>query len=66
VHKSKQIERIWHIVERANVCMPTPQSEQNSPDDPHVRVLRIMPLVAELWDGPQAKPPRYMNLAKRW
>jgi hypothetical protein len=24
----------------------------NGPDDPAVRVLRVVPVIAELWDGP--------------
>ena len=27
----------------------------SGPDDPNVRVLRVMPLTAELWDGPASK-----------
>lgn len=34
------------------------------PDDPNVCVLRISPLVAELWDGPASKAVAVIEIAK--
>jgi general stress protein 26 len=36
----------------------------SGPDDPHVRVLRIEPVVAELWDGPASKAVAAFEFAK--
>ncbi len=39
-----QAKDIWRRTD--NTCFP------DGPDDPNVRVLRIEPITAELWDGP--------------
>jgi len=36
----------------------------NGPDDPNVCVLRVEPLVAELWDGPASKAVAVYEFAK--
>ncbi|MGE3147564.1 MAG: pyridoxamine 5'-phosphate oxidase family protein [Pseudorhodoplanes sp.] len=34
------------------------------PDDPHVRVLRVTPILAELWDGPASRVVAAYEFAK--
>jgi general stress protein 26 len=39
----------------AEIWKPADNMWWNGPDDPNVCVLRVTPLIAELWDGPASK-----------
>ena len=39
----------------ADIWKPTDNMWWKGPDDPNVCVLRVTPLIAELWDGPASK-----------
>jgi general stress protein 26 len=55
--------RIDHA-QAAAIWRSTDNAWWNGPDDPHVCVLRVQPLTAELWDGPASAAVAAFELAK--
>jgi general stress protein 26 len=48
----------------AAIWKPTDSAWWTGPDDPNVCVLRVRPLIAELWDGPASKAVAIHEFAK--
>ena len=48
----------------AQIWTTTDNMWWNGPDDPNACVLRVVPLTAELWDGPASKPAAVFLLVK--
>jgi general stress protein 26 len=48
----------------AAIWKPTDDVWWSGPDDPNVCVLRVQPLIAELWDGPSSMAVTAFELAK--
>jgi general stress protein 26 len=48
----------------ADIWKATDTAWWSGPDDPNVCVLRVRPLIAELWDGPASKAVAAFEFAK--
>jgi general stress protein 26 len=51
-------------VKAAEIWQSTDKLWWRGPDDPHVCVLRVKPLTAELWDGPASKAVAALEFVK--
>ena len=56
IRDTAKVKEIWRKTD--NIWLP------GGPDDPKVRVLRIEPITAELWDGPSSATVAAFKFAK--
>jgi hypothetical protein len=74
-----RLDRVWDIVDKASVCKAFIAHDPDRaralwnerqkvwwswPDDPNIRVVRVEPEQAEMWDGPANSAMAALEFAK--